>query len=302
MRVIITGGTGMIGRELAKAMKNDGHEVYVLTRNTRRAVVPEGVHVQEWDARTAEGWGSLVTAETAIVNFAGAGLADKRWTEERKEVILNSRIHAGEAVVQAVEQAEEKPRVVVQASAVGYYGPRGDEEVTEASSAGGDFLADVCKQWEDATAPVEKEGVRRVVTRSGVVLSTFGGAFPRMLQPFKFFVGGPIGGGEQFFPWIHIEDEVKAIQFLIENESASGVYNLTAPNPVNNLELTHTLGRVMKRPTIIPVPPFALQLLFGEMSTVLLDGQRVMPTNLREAGYEFQYENVEPALRQLLNK
>ncbi len=299
MRVIITGGTGLIGRELAKALIAEDHEVYILSRNPRRAVVPERATVQEWDASSAEGWTSLITDDTAIVNLAGAGIADRRWTEERKAEILDSRIKAGEAVVQAIEEA--KPRVLIQASAVGYYGPRDDAEVTEASAPGTDFLADVCKAWEESTAAVEDK-VRRAVIRTGVVLSTFGGALPRMARPFKMFVGGPIGDGKQYFPWIHIDDEVKAIQFLIKNEEASGAFNLTAPTPLRNEEFTHVLGLVLRRPTIFPVPSFVLQMIFGEMSTVLLDGQRAVPHRLLEAGYEFQYDEAELALRQLYNK
>jgi hypothetical protein len=302
MRIIITGGSGMIGKALAIELIEAGHEVIVLSRNPFPGIVPGGVGVEKWDAETGHGWASLITEDTAIVNFAGAGLAEGRWTDERKAEILKSRINAGQAVVDGIQSADSKPRVVIQASAVGYYGPRGDEELTESSSSGDDFLADVCQQWEESTQPVEEMGIRRAITRSGVVLSTKDGAFPRMLLPFKLFVGGPIGSGQQWMPWIHIHDEVRAVRFLIENEASQGVYNLTAPNPVTNGQFATIMGNVMRRPGIVPVPAFVMQTLFGELSTVLLDGQRAVPHRLLEEGFTFEYNELEAAIRDLLDR
>jgi hypothetical protein len=306
MRVLITGGTGLIGRALAANLVADGHEVIVLSRNPQRATgLPAGVRAEGWDARTAEGWGSLADGADAIVNLAGenlagAGFFPARWTAERKRLIRESRLNAGQAVVQAVEAATQKPHVVIQASAVGYYGPRGDEVITEESPPGDDFLARLCVDWEASTAAVEEMGVRRAVIRTGIVLSREGGTLPRLLLPYRLFVGGPFGSGRQYYSWIHIADEVAAIRFLMENEAASGPFNLTAPNPLPNAEFGKVLGRVLRRPSAVPVPGFAMRLLLGEVATVVLDGQRVLPRRLQELGFTFRFPELEAALRDLL--
>ncbi len=302
MRVIITGGTGLIGSALAKSLLADGHEVIVLSRNPGSAKIEPGVRIENWTARSGDGWSNLITSDTAIVNLAGAGIGDKRWSDERKKLILESRVNAGAAVVDAIEKAAEKPRVVIQSSAVGYYGTPGDQVLTEDSPAGDDFLADVCKQWEDSTQAVESMGVRRVIIRSGVVLSMDGGALPRMLLPFKLMVGGPIGNGSHWFPWIHIDDEVKAIRFLIENDGAKGVFNVMAPNPLTNGDFTHEVGKIMQKPAVIPVPKLALQLMFGEMAIMVIDGQRAIPQRLQNQHFEFTYPTIEPALNNLFKK
>lgn len=302
-RVIITGGTGLIGRRLAADLVEGGYEVIVLSRNPGRATnLPAGVQAVAWDARTAVGWGELAEGAAAIVNLAGENIGESRWSEERKRRILESRLNAGAAVVEAVKAAGTKPRVVIQSSAVGYYGPRGDEVVTEETPPGDDFLANVCKQWEASTAAVETMGVRRAVIRTGVVLSTEAGALPRLLLPFRLFAGGRLGSGRQWWPWIHIADEVRAIRFLIETETAQGPFNLCAPNPLTNAEFGRVLGRVMGRPAVLPAPAFAIRLVFGEMATVVLDGQRVVPHRLQEMGFDFLFPEAEAALRNLLGK
>ena len=209
-------------------------------------------------------------------------------------------MNAGKAIVEAVKAAEKKPRVVVQSSAVGYYGPRGAEEITEDSSAGSDFLASVCQDWEASTAELDATGIRRPIIRTGVVLDKNGGALPKMVLPVKMFVGGPLGSGQQYFPWIHLHDEVAAVRWLIDNSSAHGVYNLSAPQPVTNKEFTHAIGKVLGRPTFMPVPAFAMKTLFGEMATLLLDGQREMPIRLVKEGFKFKFTNAEAALRDVL--
>ena len=300
MRVIITGGTGLIGSALANALSSEDNEVIVLTRNPRP--VPElSTKVQQvkWDAATADGWGHLANGAGAIVNLGAEGLADGRWSEERKKRIYSSRVNAGKAVTEAIAAAAVKPKVVIQSSAVGYYGPRHDEIVTESASPGSDFLSQVCFDWEASTARVEAMGVRRAIIRSGIVLSNEGGAWPRIVLPFKLFAGGPIGSGKQFWSWIHLDDEVAAIRFLIDNEKGRGIFNLTAPNPLSNREFAQKLGAVMRRPAIMPVPSFALQILFGEMSTVLLEGQRVIPQHLQELGFTFQFPTAEAAFKAL---
>lgn len=301
MRIMITGGTGLIGKALANSLHRDTHEVIVLSRSAQRpAGLASGISMVQWDGRSATGWGKMVNGDSAIVNLAGANIAAGRWSEARKREIVNSRVDAGKAVVQAVHQAAVKPQVVIQASAVGYYGPCGDETITEASPSGSDFLAEVCRQWEASTAAVETLGVRRAVIRTGVVLSPEGGALPRMTLPFRFFAGGKLGSGRQYFPWIHLEDEVGAIRFLLEQPAASGVFNLAAPQPVTNAQFTRAIGKAMGRPALMPVPAFALRTLFGEMATVLLDGQRATPQRLEQAGYRFHFADPLTALQDLL--
>jgi len=312
VRIVITGGTGLIGQVLTARLASQGHRVFILSRSPGRAPCPSlssevlaGVEIVKWDARTADGWTEYVSGADGIVNLAGASL-DRRWTPRYKRVIRDSRLNAGRAVVQAVEQAISKPRVIVQASGAGYYGPRGHQIVSEAAAPGAGFLGQTAVAWEASTAPVEDLGpvpssVRRVVIRSGVVLSAHGGALPRMMLPFHFFVGGPLGSGEQWLPWVHIEDEVRAIQFLIETEAASGPFNVTAPHPVTNAEFSRVLGQTMGRPARFPVPSFVLRLLLGEMSTVVLEGQRAVPERLLDLGFTFRYEKLGTALRDLID-
>ena len=304
MRTIITGGTGLIGRALARELIARGHEVIVLSRNPERARhVPPAVRVERWDGRTAAGWGSLADGATAIVNLAGAsiGIPPVPWTAERKRRIRESRVRGGEAVVQAVQAAQQKPRVLIQASAVGYYGARGDAELTEESPPGSDFLARVCVDWESSTAAVEALGVRRVITRTAVVLSHDGGLLPFMALPFRLFLGAPLGSGRQWLPWIHIADEVGAICFLIERDDARGPYNLSAPQPVTNVEFSRTLARVLGRPLLLRLPAPMLRLMLGELAELLLlTSQRVVPRRLLDMGYAFRFPQLEPALRDLL--
>jgi uncharacterized protein (TIGR01777 family) len=301
MRVLITGGSGLIGRALAADLIHDGNEVIILSRRPERVTgLPAGVSVKWWDGHTIEGWGSLVSSIDAIINLAGENISSGRWTSERKRLILESRLNAGNAIVQAVEAAAHKPRIVIQASGVGCYGPCGDEEITEETPPGQDFLARVAIDWEASTSPLEALGIRRVVIRTGVVLSPVGGALPRMLLPFHLFAIRRLGSGRQWFPWIHISDEVRAIRFLMETERASGPYNLSAPAPLTNAEFSRQLGKQLRRPALMPVPGFMLRLLFGEMATALLDGQRAMPRHLLQLGFKFQFGEASLALRDLL--
>ncbi len=302
MHVFITGGTGLIGKALTTSLLEDGHHVTVLTRAPERHKhhMPPDVRLVPWNGRTSEGWAHLMEEIDTVVNLAGENIASGRWTAARKARIRESRLNAGRALVEAISAAHHKPHTLVQASAVGYYGPHGDEEVTEDTPPGSDFLAQLAVEWEASTAPLEQYGIRRVILRTGVVLSREGGALPRMLLPFRLGVGGRLGSGRQWFPWIHIADEVGAIRFLMEKESAQGPYNLTAPHPVTNAEFTRALGEVLHRPTLFAVPAFALRLLFGEMATVLLEGQRAVPKRLLEAGYSFRFTDIRRALEDLL--
>ena len=209
-------------------------------------------------------------------------------------------MNAGKAIVDALKAASKKPDVVIQSSAVGYYGPHGAEEITEETGAGNDFLASICKEWEASTAELDGMGIRRPIIRTGVVLDLHGGALPKMVMPVKMFVGGPIGSGRQYFPWIHLKDEVAAIRFVIDNKNANGVYNLSAPKPLTNKEFTQAIGKVLGRPTFMPVPAFAMKTLFGEMATLLLDGQRQMPARLLKEGFRFQFADATTALKDVL--
>ena len=304
MHTLITGGTGLIGRALIDSLVADSHTVTVLSRAPQRhqATLPAGVTAVRWDGKSAEGWGHLADGADALVNLAGEGIADGRWSEDRKQRILQSRVDAGKAVVEAIRQAKSRPKVLVQASAVGYYGVGDDTALPESSAPGNDFLGQVCADWEASSAEAERMGVRRVVIRTGIVLSTKGGAFPKLLLPFYFFAGGAIGNGKQYFPWIHIDDQVRAIRFLMENAQASGPYNLAAPNPPTNQEFAQKLGKAMGRPALLPVPAFVFKIIFGEMSTVLLDGQRALPQALEQAGFTFAYPEAVAAIRDILQQ
>lgn len=302
MRVVITGGTGLIGSALARDLGGAGHDAVVLTRDTARTgPLPPGVRAVQWDGRSAAGWSSLLDGDSAVVHLAGESIAGGRWSEARKRRIRDSRVESGKAVLAAIKQAGEKPRVLLQGSAAGYYGPCGDEVVTESHPPGSDFLADVCVEWEGSTAEAESLGVRRAVLRTGIVLSDAGGALPRMALPFRLMAGGPLGNGRQWFPWIHLADEVGAIRFLLENENARGPFNLTAPRPLTNRDFSRALGKALHRPSLAPVPGFVLRLILGEMAEALLSGQRAVPHRLLEHGYVFRHPEALGALRDLLD-
>lgn len=305
MRVIVTGGTGLIGSELSKRLANEGHEVIVLSRSPGKYQLPDGVRAEKWDAKTAEGWGHLADGADVIVNLAGeniagSGFVPQRWTADRKRRIRESRLHAGQAVTEAVRAATSKPKVVLQASGTDYYAD-GSRNATEDSPPGDSFLADVVTQyWEPSTAPVEKLGVRRVVLRMSMVLSMAGGPLPLITFPHRFFAGGPLGNGRQCWPWLHIDDAVRAWHFFVEHETADGVYNLAAPEQVTNKEFEQTVGKVMGRPSLLPAPGFALKLALGEMAAIVLEGREVNIQKLLDAGFTFRYPNLDPALRDLL--
>jgi len=258
------------------------------------------VTMVRWDGKTKDGWGHLLNETEAVVNLAGVNLGGGLWTKNRKAKLIGSRLNAGAAIVAAFQAAEHKPEVLLQAAANGYYSPSGDNILTESDPPGTGFQSDLCQRWEQSTQPVEAMGVRRVVTRSGVVFARGALLLNMFLLPFRMFVGGPIGSGRQYLPWIHIDDEVAAFKYLLTNQETSGAYNLMSPQPVRNSELGHAISRVLKRPYWFPVPGFALKLVLGKMSSVVLDSWRCMPARLTESGFQFKYSDVEAALRDLL--
>jgi len=301
MKILISGGRGFIGTELTCSIRADGHQVLILTRHPQKAPVAAGVRYVGWQELASPAGGELLSGLDAVVNLAGESIGAGRWNRQRKDLILSSRLKAGSLLADACSQANPKPKVFIQASAVGYYGPGGDELVSEASPAGSGYQAEVCKAWEASTLPVEKLGVRRCIIRTaGVVLSKDEGALPRMLLPFRLFAGGSLGSGRQGFSWIHKSDEVAAIRFLIEDEKASGAFNLCSPKPLSNADFGRLIAKVMKRPYWLPAPAFALRLLLGEMSTLVLEGTFMLPKRLQEMGFRFRFENAEDALQDLL--
>jgi uncharacterized protein (TIGR01777 family) len=300
VRVVITGGSGLIGRELTRDLASSGVEVVVLSRSPESVEgLPAGAVAKGWDAESAQALVERIEDADAVVNLAGENIGGGRWTAARKRAIRDSRVRVTEAVAEALRLTGRRPSVLIQASAVGFYGAAGDELLTEQAPAGNDFLATVCREWEQASSVVETFGVRRVVVRTGVVLDGSGGALPRILLPFRLFLGGKIGDGRQWVPWIHIRDEIRAIRFLLEGEAA-GVFNLTTPEPVRNDELAAKVGGALARPSVLPAPALALRLALGEMSTLLLDGQRAVPRRLLDLGFTFEFPDLEDALRDLL--
>ena len=302
MKVILAGGTGLIGRLLSRRLAADGHAVWVLSRHPEKARQNGPITMVKWDGRTTAGWQHWVDEADAIVNLTGENIGASRWTPQRKALLRSSRIEPAQALLQAVQACSRKPAVWLQASAVGYYGPHLDEEMDETAPPGSDEMARLVVDWEEASRPVEDLGVRRMVTRQGIVLDDREGALPRMLLPYHLFAGGPVGSGRQWISWISRVDIAEAMAYLLQNPTASGVYNLTAPNPLTNAQFGKTIGSVLHRPYWMPVPAFAMRLMFGEMATVVLDGQRVVPRRLLAAGDQFRHPDLKSALRDLFSR
>jgi hypothetical protein len=302
MKVVVAGGTGFLGRALCRALTARGDEVVVLTRSMARArsALGPGMSPVEWTPGAPGSWREALRGAWAVVNLAGEGIAEKRWTEERKAVLRSSRVEVTRALVEAVAAAEPRPEVLVSTSAVGFYGPRGDEEVSEEDGAGADFLARLCIDWEREARAAEAHGVRVALLRLGVVLGREGGALARMLLPFRMFVGGPIGRGGQAFSWVHVDDLVAIILLALDDPRFSGPFNVTGPEPLTMKAFSQVLGRVLGRPSWLPVPGFAVRALFGEGADVLLSGQRAIPAKLQAMGYRFRFSTAEAALRDLL--
>ena len=302
MKIVIAGGTGFIGRALVKRLLEDGHRLIVLSRRVDafKNTPSANIKVEAWDGRTQGVWASQLDGADAVVNLSGEGIADRRWTEKRKQALRSSRLDSARAIVSAIGSCSKKPTVLVNASAVGYYGdvPAGD--VSEDSPKGRGFLADLCAEWESEAKKAEAFGVRVVWLRLGIVLEKEGGALRKIVPPFRFFIGGPLGSGRQYFPWVHRGDVIGTIVYALQNPSLSGPFNVTAPGVLTMKEFCLVLGEVLERPSWLPAPEFALRLLLGEMAGMLVTGQRAVPKRLEQAGYRFRYPEAETALRQLL--
>ena len=297
MRIVIAGGSGFLGRPLASALARHGHEVTILTRQDRR--LPPGHITWNPDGRTGA-WAPLLDGAHALVNLAGASIAGGRWTPERKRVLQESRVLPTRSLVAAVRASARPPRVLVSMSGVGFYGPRGAEEIGEDEPAAHDFFGELAAAWEREAQEASAAGLRVVVLRSGPVLARDGGMLERLLPPFKLGVGGVFGSGEQYLPWIHRRDWIDLVRWSLISDTVSGPFNATAPAPVTSREFTRTLASVLRRPHLMKVPAFALRLALGEMADTVLTGQRAVPRRALAHGFHFRWPALEPALRDLL--
>ena len=292
MHVVITGASGLVGGALVNQLRQRGTSVIAVSRNPRAHTALSGVNWTGWDGLT-----DAVSGAAGVVHLAGEGIVDQRWNKARKAALRDSRIDTTRQVVQAIQEAGEKPAVLVSASAIGYYGNQVERESTESAPAGDDFLAQLCVDWE---AESQSAGVRTVNARFGIVMANEGGALPRLLFPFKLGLGGPIGLGRAWWSWIHLDDAVGAILYALEQNHVEGAINLTAPNPVRNSQFSSALGKALGRPALMPVPPLALKLALGEGASVLLASQRILPTRTLDLGYRFKFTDIDSALQDLV--
>ncbi|YAI82540.1 MAG: thylakoid membrane protein ThyD [cyanobacterium endosymbiont of Rhopalodia sterrenbergii] len=304
MKIAITGATGFVGSRLVGKLKNDGHQLLIFTRNTDRAqqLYPASrfpnLEIIAYQPIESGDWQKAVSGCDGVVNLAGEPIAE-RWTSENRKAILESRQLGTRKIVEAIAEAETKPSVLVSASAVGYYGTSEIGIFDENSDSGNDFLSKVCQVWETEANEVKQAGVRLVILRTGIVLGN-GGALAKIIPPFKLFVGGPLGKGNQWFSWIHLDDLVNLIIESLKRNDVEGVFNATSPNPVRMSKLCETLGEIMNRPSWLPVPDFILEFLLGDASKVILEGQQVLPKRTQSIGFEYQYPNLRKALMDIL--
>ncbi|EGK88877.1 TIGR01777 family protein [Microcoleus vaginatus PCC 9802] len=306
MKVAIAGATGFVGSRLVEKLQAAGHQVVVLSRDAAKAgrVFPASAYpnleVVAYTPAESGDWQKSIAGCDAVVNLAGVPIAEERWTEARQQAILDSRRLTTAKLVEAIVNANPRPSVLVSASAIGYYGTSETAEFDETSPAGNDFLAAVCKDWEAAAQPAKNAGTRLAILRLGIVLG-MGGALAKMLPPFKLFAGGPLGTGKQWFSWVHREDVVDLILYALQNSQVEGVLNATAPNPVRMNELCQTLGEVLQRPSWLPVPGFALEMLLGDGAKLVLEGQKVLPKQTLASGFQYQYPTLKLALEEILS-
>ncbi len=300
MKVVVAGGSGWIGTALVRSLIADGHEVVILSRSTRGGRTSSPTRQVTWDGRSIGPWADELGGADAVVNLSGKSVADGRWNEQRKRELWTSRTESTATLVGAIERAKVRPPILVNASAVGYYGDRGDRVATEADPPGDDFLARLVVDWERTALEAERSGIRVCLMRTGIVFGRVGSVLDKLSLPFRFFVGGHIGSGQQWVSWVHIDDVVGLYRFAIERTDASGPINVTAPEPVTNKRLSQTLGAVLGRPSWMPVPGFAVRLAVGEIAEQILTGQRVMPSVAERLGYIFQHPTLVGALRSSL--
>jgi uncharacterized protein len=300
MKVAVTGGTGFIGSRLVERLQAEGHQVLLLVRNAQKAQqrFPKA-EIVSYIPKVSGPWQQAISGCDGVVNLAGEPIAN-RWTENSKQEILESRQLGTQKIVEAIAQANPKPSVLVNSSAVGYYGTSETAVFNETSSPGKDFLAEVCQAWEAEAEKVKASSTRLAILRTGIVLGPGGGVLARMMFPFQLFAGGPLGSGNQWVSWVHREDLINLILKALTDPSMAGVFNATAPNPVRMSELCQILGQIINRPSWLPVPDFALALLLGEAAQVVLEGQQVQPQNTLSKGFEFQYPTLQAALKQIL--
>ena len=294
MKVMIAGGSGFLGTALTKSLEQDNHKVFILTRGR-----PKNPNQIQWDGKTTDGWGHRVNEMDAVVNLTGYGLEHWPWTKRQKQKFLDSRVLPGLALASAIKDSSRRPRVFLQSSGINRYGLRNEGIADESTPPAGDFLAQLTVGWEDSTKSVEELGVRRVITRNAVVLAKRGGLFPLMALPVQLFFGGKFGDGDQATPWIHIADEIGAIRFLLENENASGAFNLIAPTPTPNADFMQTIAKQLHRPYWFHLPSFLLRIPLGEMSVLLAEGSYSQPKRLLELGYVFQFPTFEDAVKDI---
>jgi len=304
MHIVVTGGTGFIGRPLCAALSQEGHRVTLLTRRREEAqqLCGSTVTAVEWKGNEAGAWEQSLEGADAIINLAGAPIADARWTDERKRVLTESRVLTTRLLVEALSRRSSKPRTLISASGIGYYGASDDRVLDEGAARGQGFLADLCLAWEAEALRAAQFGTRVVILRTGMVLEQDGGALPKMLLPFRLFAGGPIMPGTQWVSWIHRRDHIGLIQWLLATPNVSGPVNAVAPEPVTMSRFCELLGRVLHRPSWIPLPGFVLHIALGELGTLMTGGQRVKPAKALSGGYDFHYPTLEPALRAILTK
>jgi uncharacterized protein (TIGR01777 family) len=301
LKALIFGGTGFLGRQLTRELLASGYQVSVITRNRQMAanIADTQVELIEWDNISPLSAMYNFKEIDAVINFAGESIGNRRWSDSVKQDILNSRLKTTRAIVNAINDGTMKPKVLINASAVGYYGPHQDDKITENEGPGQDFLAEVCRNWEDEAYKVQNERTRVVTIRIGVVLGNQG-ALTRMVMPFRFYVGGPLGRGNQWLSWIHIQDLIRMLRFILEHEQVTGPVNGTAPNPVSMKDFTNALGKVLGRPSWLPVPEFLLKIVLGQMSEMLLHGQRAIPQKIIDNGFEFRFADLRSALEDVL--
>ena len=297
MRILIAGGTGFLGSSLARSLSGARHEVWILTRRT-----PQHANEIQWDGRSAGGWANRLAEIDAVVHVTGYGLEHWPWTAAQKRRFVESRVVPGALLASAIENSVRRPKVFIQTSGTNYYGLRGEGVADESSPPADDFLARLAVEWEAATRRIEQLGVRRVVARSAVVLAARGGLFPLMALPVRLMIGGPMGNGRQAMPWIHIDDEVAALQFLIVNERAAGAFNLIAPQATSNAQFMREVARALRRPYWFPTPAIALRAVLGEMSDLVLEGRYIRPKRLEELGFRFSYPTIDAALANLFGR